>query len=289
MLWPERDGEHARNLLNQGVHALRRAIGEAGIVSVQDELRLDPAAVACDVVAFEDAIAAGELERAIGRYTGPFLDGFHLPGASEFEHWADGERERLRHSYVRSLESLAEAAEERREWSTAVEWWRALVSEERYNARVTVRLMRALEGAGDRAGALQQARLHTLLVQQEYESGPDPDVVALADRLRTEPANGDGRKVAKVTADQVASTADARTSARPAAIRDPKPRTTATRSAAPTLGDPPENRVPGSCHDRRTRCGRGESPGSSGPSYPADHHRHPAVRLSGRLQAQLSQ
>ncbi|HEX5576378.1 MAG TPA: AAA family ATPase [Gemmatimonadales bacterium] len=183
-LWPERDVEHARNLLNQGVHALRRAIGEAGIISVQDELRLDPAAVACDLVVFEDAIAAGELERAIGLYTGPFLDGFHLPGASEFEHWADGERDRLRRSYARSLESLAEAAEERREWSSAVERWRGLVAEEPYNARVTLRLMRALDGAGDRAGALQQARLHTLLLQQEFEAGPDPDVVALADRLR---------------------------------------------------------------------------------------------------------
>lgn len=204
-LWPERDVEHARNLLNQGVHALRRAVGEAGIISVQDELRLDPAAVACDVVAFEDAIAAGELERAVGLYTGPFLDGFHLPGASEFEHWADSERDRLRRSYARSVESLAEAAEERREWSSAVERWRGLVSEEPYNARVTLRLMRALDGAGDRAGALQQARLHTLLLQQEFEAGPDPDVVALADRLRTEPANGDDRKV---TTDQFASTAD---------------------------------------------------------------------------------
>lgn len=190
-LWPERDVEHARNLLNQGVYALRRAIGEAGIVSVQDELRLDPAAVACDVTAFEDAMAAGELERAIGLYTGPFLDGFHVSGASEFEHWVDGERERLRRSYTRGLESLAEAAEERREWGSAAEWWRGLVSEEPYNARVTLRLMRALDGAGDRAGALQQARLHTLLLQQEFGAGPDADVVALADRLRTEPANGD--------------------------------------------------------------------------------------------------
>jgi adenylate cyclase len=207
-LWPERDAEHARNLLNQGVHALRRAIGEAGIISAQDELQLDPAALACDVIAFEDAVASGELERAIGLYTGPFLDGFHLPGASEFEHWADGERDRLRRSYARSVESLAEAAEERREWSSAVERWRSLVSEERYNARVTLRLMRALEGNGDRAGALQQARLHTLLVQQEFEAGPDPDIVALADRLRTEPANGDDRKVARVITDQFASTAD---------------------------------------------------------------------------------
>src|SRR5687768_10081905 len=104
-LWPERDVEHARNLLNQGVHALRRAMGDAAIVSTHDELRLDPATVACDVVAYEDAIAAGELERAIDLYGGPFMDGFHLPSASEFEHWADGERDRLRRSYARSLES----------------------------------------------------------------------------------------------------------------------------------------------------------------------------------------
>jgi TolB-like protein/DNA-binding SARP family transcriptional activator len=207
-LWPERDVEHARNLLNQGVHALRRAIGEAGIISVQDELRLDPAALACDVVAFEDAMAAGELERAIGLYTGPFLDGFHLPGASEFEHWVDGERDRLRHSYARCLERLADAAEERREWSSAVERWRGLVAEEPYSARVTLRLMRALDGAGDRAGALQQARLHAALLQQEYESGPDPDVIALADRLRTQPVNGDHQKVAQVATDQLASRAD---------------------------------------------------------------------------------
>ncbi|HKP50845.1 MAG TPA: tetratricopeptide repeat protein, partial [Gemmatimonadales bacterium] len=79
----------------------------------------------------------------------------------------------------------------------------------------TVRLMRALEGAGDRAGALQQARLHTVLLQQEYESGPDPDVVALADRLRTGPANGEKSKAhagtsspAPVTTDQSAPSAD---------------------------------------------------------------------------------
>ena len=183
-LWPERDVEHARNLLNQGVHALRRAIGETGIISAQNELRLDPVALSCDVVAFEDALAAGQLERAIGLYTGPFLDGFHLPGASEFDHWADGERERLRRSYTRTLESLAEAAEERGEWGSAAERWRGMVSEEPYNARVTLRLMRALGEAGDRAGALQQARLHASLLQQEFEAGPDPDVVALADRLR---------------------------------------------------------------------------------------------------------
>ena len=57
-LWPERDSEHARNLLKQGVHALRKAFGEAAIASAGDELYLGAEVVACDVVAFEAALAA---------------------------------------------------------------------------------------------------------------------------------------------------------------------------------------------------------------------------------------
>jgi TolB-like protein/DNA-binding SARP family transcriptional activator len=196
LLWPERAEEHARNLLNQSVHALRKTIGEAGIVSVQDELWLDPAAITCDVVDFEDAVAAGDFGRGCELYAGPFLDGFHLPGGSGFDHWVDAERDRLRRLYGRALEGLAEAAEERGEWGSAVEHWRGLVAEEPYNARVTLRLMSALEEAGDRAGALQHARVHTLLLQQEFEAEPDPDVCALADRLRTMPANGDNGRSA---------------------------------------------------------------------------------------------
>jgi DNA-binding SARP family transcriptional activator/predicted ATPase len=183
-LWPERDAAHARNLLNQAVHALRRAVGEAGIISERNGLRLDPVAVACDAIAFEEALAAGDLERAIVLYTGPFLDGFHLPRAAEFEHWAAGERERLRSSYARSLAHLAASSEVRGDWATAAARWRGLASEEPYDASVTLRLMRALDRAGDRAGALLEARRHAQVLRQEFEAEPDPDVVALADRLR---------------------------------------------------------------------------------------------------------
>jgi hypothetical protein len=153
----------------------------------------------------------------------------------------------LRHSYVRSLESLAEAAEQRREWSSAVERWRTLVAEERYNARVTLRLMRALDGAGDRAGALQQARVHTLLLQLEFEAEPDPDVVALADRLRTEPANGDDRKAAAWSADTGSnggspragiSASDRVTSDRLASTADLAPALDELPSATPSPGPP---------------------------------------------------
>jgi TolB-like protein/DNA-binding SARP family transcriptional activator len=239
-LWPERDIEHARNLLSQSVHALRKAIGGTGIISVQDDLQLDPAAVACDVVAFEDALAAGEFERAIGLYAGPFLDGFHLPGAAEFDHWADGERDRLRRLYTRCLQSVAEAAEGRGEWSSAVERWRGLVSDEPFNGRVTLRLMRALEEAGDRAGALQQARLHTSLLQQEFEAEPDTDVVALADRLRTAPAHPDEGRLAARPPDSESPDEPPHTGTSAPSWRGPDGSAT-TGELAPVLDRPPSS------------------------------------------------
>src|SRR5688572_27014541 len=132
-LWPDRDAEHARNLLKQSVHALRRAFGESAILSTGDELRLNVELVPCDLVAFEAALAAGELERAIHIYRGPLLDGFHLPRAYEFAQRMDAERARLRRCFVEALESLAEQAAGRGDWSTAADKWRRVAAEEPYN------------------------------------------------------------------------------------------------------------------------------------------------------------
>jgi DNA-binding SARP family transcriptional activator len=48
--------------------------------------------------------------------------------------------------------------------------------------------MLALEAAGDRAAAIRQARAHAQLLNDELRAKPNPDVEALAERLRTEPA-----------------------------------------------------------------------------------------------------
>lgn len=192
-LWPDRDPSHARNLLNQAVHALRRALGEDAIVSGVTDLRLDAAHIRCDVIAFEAALAAGERRRAAGLYAGPLLEGFSLPNAQEFEHWMAGQRERLRRSFCRVLEELAQEAEDAGDASEAVAWWRRLAAEEPYSAQVTLRLMAALDASGDRAAAIQQARVHSALVQQEFGAEPDAQVAALAEQLRVAPARAETR------------------------------------------------------------------------------------------------
>jgi TolB-like protein/DNA-binding SARP family transcriptional activator len=187
-LWPERDSEHARNLLSQALYTLRKALGDQAIQAAGDELNFNPQVVACDAVSFEQAIEAGELARAVTLYSGAFLDGFFLSDAPEFESWVDRERERYRRAYGATLERLAEEATAKGDFAAAAECWRLRVVEEPGNARITRCLMEALEAAGDRAGALQQARIHAMLLAKEFDAEPDPEVTALAERLRTRPA-----------------------------------------------------------------------------------------------------
>lgn len=186
-LWPDRDAEHARNLLNQAVHAVRRRLGEGALVSAGDELRLGSDVVESDVVAFREALEAGDHERSAELYSGPFMDGFFLSGAGEFEHWIATERERFGREYRSSLEALAEDATRRGDVRVSERLWRRLAAEDPYSARVTLRLMAALEAAGDRAAAIRQAGLHAALVENQFGAEPDPEIAALAERMRSAP------------------------------------------------------------------------------------------------------
>jgi len=200
LFWPDRETEPARQLLNQAVHALRRALGAESILSVGEDLQFNPAVVTCDVVAFEEALAAGDPERAVALYAGPLLDGFFLDDAAEFERWLDRERERLAASCARAFDGLAQKAEDSGNWGKAVEWWKARAGLDRFDSRIALRLMLALERAGNRAGALQHGLMHQQALRDELEIDADAEVTALIGRLRTQtPAPAPGMRQAEGT------------------------------------------------------------------------------------------
>lgn len=189
-LWPESDSERARNLLNVSVYVLRRALGEQAIPSAGSELRLATELVDVDVLAFESALKRGDRETAVNAYRGPFLEGFFLKDAPEFERWVERERARLADQFAGALESLAEEAEARRDMASAVDQWKALAAHDPYDASVAMRLVQALADSGNRAGALRHARIHEQLVREELGLEPAPGLQALVARLRAEPAPG---------------------------------------------------------------------------------------------------
>jgi serine/threonine-protein kinase len=188
LLWPESPPDRARHQLSDAVYIVRAALGENAVRSSGDELVLNADAIRSDVGTFEQLLDDGQLEPAVELFTGPLLDGFHLSDAAEFERWLDGERTRLGHRYASALMSIAEASEQRGDFAAAVGSWRKLSTHDPYSGRVALGLMRSLEAAGDRAGALQHARAHATLLRDDFDAEPDPEVEAFAERLRLEPS-----------------------------------------------------------------------------------------------------
>jgi len=185
MFWPESDAEHARGALSQALYTLRQDLEMDDLFLGTTALSLNPDVVESDVDAFDRAVDSGTWSDAVGLYAGPFLDGFHLSDAPEFEHWVDGERARLEQLHRSALESLAEEATTAGRHRDAVGWWRRLAATDPLSTHVTLRLMEALARAGDRAGALQVARAHETLLHEELEATPSAAVRDLAERLRS--------------------------------------------------------------------------------------------------------
>ncbi len=188
LFWPESDQEHGRAALRKALYFLRQSLGEDVIVGRGDEeVGLAEGAVSCDVVAFEQALEAGELEKAVALYAGPLLDGFHVGEADEFERWLESERQRLADRYAGALESLAGQAKSAADSRGAAEWWKRLAAHDPYNTRAALRLAEALAAAGDRGNGLQYLEEHARRLSDELGIEADAELVAAIERLKGDP------------------------------------------------------------------------------------------------------
>jgi TolB-like protein/DNA-binding winged helix-turn-helix (wHTH) protein len=188
LLWPDASEEQGRRVMTQALYALRRDLGgghDDAIVGTR-ELRLNRDIVWCDAAEFEAALAEGNAAHASTLYVGPFLDGFRLPTAPEFERWVDDERIAIQHRYHAALEGLARAAEARGAFGDAAMWWRRRAADDPLNARVAVAVMRAAAAAGDRGAALRHAQIFEALLAEQLDVPADREVIELADSLRRE-------------------------------------------------------------------------------------------------------
>ncbi|HKH93215.1 MAG TPA: BTAD domain-containing putative transcriptional regulator, partial [Gemmatimonadaceae bacterium] len=186
LFWPDAPQERARHSLEQLLYAIRTSVSNEAFLGV-NPIGLNPDVIRSDVTELERALAEDRLEDAVAEYRGPFLEGFALPDALEFEPWADGERARLANAYARALESLAVSAERRSDFRGAAEWWEKRAAHDPYDSRVAQCLMRALDASGNRARAIQHAATHERLLRRELGVQAATGASALAERLRVEP------------------------------------------------------------------------------------------------------
>lgn len=185
LLWPDADDDKGRHALNQIVYNLRRELGTSPIDGVS-ELSLLRDVMSADLLDFRAAVASGDHTTAAALYGGPFLDGFFVPGAGEFDRWAEDERVRTMRQAVASIEKLAAAAEAAHDREALVRWTRRLVELDPLSARRALAHMRALEAEGDRDAAIAYGRRYEVLARTDGDD-VDPAVEAEVERLRALP------------------------------------------------------------------------------------------------------
>jgi len=183
LLWPERDPERGRHSLSQLIYALRHDLHPELLVTGVHDIHLNGTLISTDLREFAECTWNGELVRAAELYRGPFLDGFFLDDAPEFERWLEGERARLHYAAGRVFEQMANRSAREGDRFAVAEWWRRRATLDPTDTRVVLQLMGALTAVGDRNAALHEARVHGSRVRHLLEVEPDPAIVRLADEI----------------------------------------------------------------------------------------------------------
>jgi hypothetical protein len=142
--------------------------------------------VEVDVDQLEALAAAENWEQAAELIVGEFLEGFAVPGASEFEDWLAAEREIWRRQgvevLVRGSEMLTQTGRTQDASALAA---RALALEPT-SERALGATLRCMSLAGDRAGALELFDRFQTRLAEEVGTEPGEETRALVERVRRE-------------------------------------------------------------------------------------------------------
>jgi serine/threonine-protein kinase len=165
---------------------LRRALGTDILRSRGDEeIGLNFGELWSDALAFEQALDEAAHEQALALYGGDLLSGFHLPEAAEFDSWLDAERTRLRRRAQEAARELARKAESEGDDGRASGWLHRALSLYPNDEVDLQALVRLLNRAGDRAGALREYQSFAKRLAVDLEIEPSPESRALIEEIRS--------------------------------------------------------------------------------------------------------
>ncbi len=187
LFWPELPTDRARAALRTTLSRLRDDHGaELVLGRGVDEIAVDIAQLRCDVMDFDDAMAASRFEDAVALYRGPFLDGVHVEGAGEqLENWIATERSRLHDGLLRALSALVDAAERRGDLEAAVSAARQSLDASPNDEVLARRAISLLIASGNRGGAMQAYDEFVRRLRSDLDVDPAPETSALVAPLRT--------------------------------------------------------------------------------------------------------
>jgi DNA-binding SARP family transcriptional activator len=186
LLWGDRNDAAARHSLSEALRVIRHTAGEDSVQVTAGQIHLLPGSVELDVDRLEALATAGDWSAAAELVTGPFLEGFAVSDASEFEDWLASERDLW---CRRGVEVLGQAAEalarmgKAQEGSALASRALGLQPTSEFAVRAALRC-RSL--VGDRSGALELFDRFQARLAKDVGVEPSEETRALAERVRRE-------------------------------------------------------------------------------------------------------
>jgi DNA-binding SARP family transcriptional activator len=184
--WPDNAETQAHRQLSHILSHLRSALPDPELVrSVNDTVELDWRRVWCDASELRAACMklgpenVDELEQAVRYYRGPFLSGFSLPAAPEFELWVSEQRTLHERLYLDALRVLLCHEVTAMDYARAIQHARMYLQVDEMAEDIHRELIVMHVMAGDRPAAIQQYKRCAAVLERELGVEPLPETRAI--------------------------------------------------------------------------------------------------------------
>ncbi len=217
LLWPGMPETSARNNLRQVLYALRKILPEVTTTEDDDTVpllltdrqtvQINPAAALnldvnqinqwlevvqvhehMNLAGCEDCLQL--LEKVVSRYRGSFLANFYLEDSSEFEDWAEANREDYRRKALGALETLAEIVIQKGNYETAGTYAEGQLKIDPLRESAYRQLMELYSKSGQRAEALRTYQRCARILDIELGTTPSRETTALYEIISGEDLRG---------------------------------------------------------------------------------------------------
>ncbi|GIK42686.1 MAG: hypothetical protein BroJett011_65190 [Chloroflexota bacterium] len=202
LFWPESDAGRGRTMLRTSLVHLRAVLDTlagAYLIVERQTLGFDPALdldfdlhllqAAMNTLERDSNQQAGDqliaqLQTALDRYRGDFLEGFTLPDTPTFDDWVTLQREFWHGRVSRLFEALSQGYFERGDLANGIETATRWQSHDAFSEAAASRLMQLYFAGHNRAAALQAYAGYQTMLVDEFGAVPSPEIEALAARIR---------------------------------------------------------------------------------------------------------
>ncbi len=192
LLWPEFDGERARNNLRRELSLLRAALGAEVLSADRQQIAWSPQVPYwLDVAAFNEHLAEAEragpaspaganaLAAAVALAGDELLAGFSLPDSPAFDEWLFFQREAISQQLAGALQRLARWHGDQGDYGQAIGYARRWLALDQLHEPAQRELMRLYARSGQYTAALRQYEACARLLEQELGLTPEPETEEL--------------------------------------------------------------------------------------------------------------